>query len=398
MTGTSRQLSLLLPVGATPKARLVYVDWLRLFAVAGVFVIHVCEVFNPWDEWHITNQPRSRVLGEVVVLMAPWIMPLFMLLAGVGAWFSLAGRSNRRYLAERVTRVLLPLVVGTLLLVPVQVWLERRWRGQFSGSLLAFYPHFFDGIYPRGNLSWHHLWFLAHLFAYSIIALPLFRYLHSSRGHGPLLWLARFTGGPGGLLWLGLPLLLERTLLWGMFPERHMLGSDWSNHALLFVAYVYGFILAGEPWLGRQIDEQWPRALAAGIASTASLVILTWLDVVPFRLPAAYSPPYLAFWMLYAIGAWSWMVAILGIGRHILRAENGLLRYGRDIGYGWYLIHQPMIVAVAYFVVPWHTNVATKVAVLFTASLVGTLLLSELLRRVKPLRVVFGIRQGARSV
>ncbi|HVZ78585.1 MAG TPA: hypothetical protein VG818_11445 [Gemmatimonadaceae bacterium] len=52
-------------------ARLAYVDWLRLWAMCGVFVIHVCEVFNPWDEWHITNAARSNVLGEVVVLMAP---------------------------------------------------------------------------------------------------------------------------------------------------------------------------------------------------------------------------------------------------------------------------------------------------------------------------------------
>ena len=375
-----------------PNARLTYVDWLRVLAVGGVFLIHVCEVFNPWDEWHITNEVRSRVLGEVVVLMAPWLMPLLMLLAGVSAWFSLMSRTNGRYLLERITRVLVPLVLGTLLLVPVQVWLERRWRGQFHGSLLAFYPRFFEGIYPRGNLSWHHLWFLAHLFAYSIIALPLFRYLSSSRGHHRLRWLARISGGPGGLFWLSLPLLLERSLLWGLFPERHMLGSDWSNHALLFIAYVYGFILAGEPWLGARIDAEWPRALVAGVASTSSLVILTWMDIVPFRLPAAYSVPYLAFWTLYAIGAWSWMVAVLGVARRLLRAEDAALRYGREIGYGWYLAHQPVIVAVAVLVVPWHASVPAKAGILLAVSFAGTLGITELLRRVQPLGLALGMR------
>lgn len=380
------------PIARDSRERLTYVDWLRVLAVAGVFVIHVCEVFNPWDEWHITNEPRSRVLGEIVVLMAPWIMPLFMLLAGVSAWFSLTRRSNTQYLLERVTRVLVPLVAGTLLLVPVQVWLERRWRGQFNGSLLAFYPHFFQGIYPRGNFSWHHLWFLAHLFAYSVVALPLFRYLSSGEGRHLLRWLARLSGGPGGLFWLVLPLLLERSLLWGIFPERHMLGSDWSNHAMLFVAYVYGFILAGEPWLGTRIDAEWPRALAAGIASTLGLVMLTWMDVVPFRLPEAYSLPYLAFWALYAIGAWSWMVAILGLARRFLRSSDGALRYGREIGYGWYLAHQPVIVAIAFLVVAWRAAVATKFGVLFGVSLVATLGVAELFRRVTPLRVALGMQ------
>src|SRR5205814_135948 len=128
------------------RQRIAYVDWLRALALAGVFAIHVCEVFNPWDEWHISNAERSRVLGEIAVLMAPWIMPLFILLAGLSAWYSLSHRSNATYVAQRVSRVLVPLVVGTLLLVPPQVYLERRLRGQFLGSFLAFLPHFFDGI------------------------------------------------------------------------------------------------------------------------------------------------------------------------------------------------------------------------------------------------------------
>ena len=66
---------------ATP--RLAYVDNLRVLLVGGVFLIHVCEVFNPWDDWHIQNDQRSRLVGEVAVWMAPWIMPLIMLLAGV---------------------------------------------------------------------------------------------------------------------------------------------------------------------------------------------------------------------------------------------------------------------------------------------------------------------------
>ena len=101
--------------------RLLYVDSLRVYGVLLVLVIHVGEVFNPWDEWHITNAQRSGVVGEVVVFMAPWIMPLMMLLAGVSTWYSLRRRGNGEYLRERTVRVLLPLVAGTLLLVPPQV-------------------------------------------------------------------------------------------------------------------------------------------------------------------------------------------------------------------------------------------------------------------------------------
>ncbi|HET7188272.1 MAG TPA: acyltransferase, partial [Gemmatimonadaceae bacterium] len=286
-------------VGEVPRdrdRRLLYVDSMRVYGVLLVLVIHVAEVFNPWDEWHISNAQRSGIVGEVVVLMAPWIMPLMMLLAGVSTWYSLRRRGNGHYLRERTVRVFLPLVVGTLLLVPPQVYLERRMRGQFAGSFVEFYPHFFVGVYPTGNLSWHHLWFLAHLYGYSILALPLFRYLQHARGSRALRTAARVSAGPAGLLWLALPLVVERSLLWGLFPERHVLTSDWSNHALLFVAYVYGFVLAGTPWLGTVIDAQWSRALVAATIGSVAIMTGAWVGLLPARLPPPYSLAYLAFW------------------------------------------------------------------------------------------------------
>ena len=379
------------PVARLTSGRLLYVDWLRLLALGGVFVIHVCSVFDPWDEWHITNLERSRVAGELIAVMAPWIMPLFMLLAGVSAWHSLAHRDNRTYVRERAMRLLIPLIVGTLLLVPPQVYLERRLRGQFSGSFWEFYPHFFQGIYPRGNLSWHHLWFLAHLFAYSLVALPLFRYWESARGRSQLQRIARICGGRAGLLWLALPLVLERHVLWWMFRERHMLTSDWSNHALLFVAYVYGFVLAGEPALGAAIDRQWRGALATACLTSALFMLGLWLGILPNRLPEPYAPGYLAFWTLYAIGAWAAMVAVLGAARYWLTRERSVLGYARSVGYGWYIVHQPIIVAAAYVVVRSDMTVPIKFLTLFIVSLAGTLASADLLRRVPLTRRVFGL-------
>lgn len=346
-----------------------------------MFLAHVSEIFNPWDEWHIANAERNRVVGEIAVLVAPWAMPIVMLLAGVSAWYSLRSRGNAAYIRERAVRLLVPLAVGVLVLVPPQVYLERRLRGQFTGSFLAFYPHFFEGLYPNGNLSWHHLWFLAHLFAYSLIALPLFRFWQRSGDSRTMRWAARVCGAPGGILWLAVPLILERNLLWGLFPERHMLSSDWSNHALLFVAYVYGFLLAGSPWLGRAIDAQWPRALLVGVVGTSVLVVGTWQGVVPARLPRQYSLWYLAFWTLYGVCAWAWMVGVLGIGRRWLNTDSPLLRYGRRSGFTVYLLHQPAIIAVAFLVVQWHASVPVKFAAIVVASIALTVIGTEALNQ-----------------
>jgi glucan biosynthesis protein C len=379
--------------GRPREERLLYVDQLRVIAVAGVFLIHVCEVFNPFDEWHIANAERSRLAGEVTVIMAPWVMPLFMLLAGVSAWYSLRRRTNSGYLRERVLRVLLPLAIGTLVLVPPQVYLERRLRGQFDGSFWQFLPHFFDGIYPRGNLSWHHLWFLGHLFAYSLLALPLFRYLQRPAGVAQLRRIARVCGGPAGLVWLALPLILERQLLWGLFPERHMLTSDWSNHALLFVAYVYGFVLAGEVRLGEAIDRQWSGALVLALASSVLLIAGTWVGQLPQHVPPPYTLAYLTLWTLYALAAWAWMVAMLGIGRRWLSHDNSLVRYSRGLGYSWYIVHQPVIIVVAFVVVQTRASIGVKFSVLLVLSLAGTLVAAELLHRLPLIGRIVGAKE-----
>jgi glucan biosynthesis protein C len=371
--------------------RLYYVDAIRLLAIGLVLLAHVAEVFNPWDEWHVANVERSRMAGEIAVFVAPWVMPIVMLLAGVSAWYSLRRRGNATYIRERAVRLLVPLVVGTLVLVPPQVYLERRLHGEFTGSFVAFYPHFFQGIYPHGNLSWHHLWFLAHLFAYSVIALPLFRYLQRQGGSRAMAWAARVCGAPGGILWLAAPLILERNALWGLFPERHMLTSDWSNHALLFVAYVYGFILAGTPWLGREIDAQWRRVLVVGAIGTALIGSAAWYGILPWRLPPPYSLKYLAFWTLYAVCAWAWMVGVLGAARRFVTGDSSMLRYGRSVGYGLYIVHQPIVVAIAFVVVQWNAPTSVKFVAVLAGSLAGTLLCAEVLSRIPVARGLLGI-------
>ena len=77
----------------TNHERLAHVDGLRILALEGVFLVHVGVVFNPYAPWHIQDAVRPAMIGQLVAFLAPWVMPLFMLLAGVSAWYSLRRRS-----------------------------------------------------------------------------------------------------------------------------------------------------------------------------------------------------------------------------------------------------------------------------------------------------------------
>ena len=183
---------------------------------------------------------------------------------------------------------------------------------------------------------------------------------------------------------------LERQLLWGLVPERHMLAADWSNHALPFVAYVYGCILAGGTWLGADIDAQWRYALGIGVGMSVAMVVGTWIGFIPGRIPPPYTGRYLLFWTVYAVGAWAWMVAALGVARRWLTHDTPPLRYAHTMSYVWYLVHQPIIIDAAYVVVRCETGVPQKLAALLAISLPATLVLSELLRHVPVLGRALG--------
>jgi peptidoglycan/LPS O-acetylase OafA/YrhL len=102
--------------------------------------------------------------------------------------------------------------------------------------------------------------------------------------------------------------------------------------------------------------------------------------------------------MLANVFTWTWLLVFLGFGRHYLSYSNRLLAWARDASYPVYILHQTVIIVIAYFVVrqPWAPW--TKYWVVLGATVLGCVLMYQyLLRRVALLRVAFGIKQHQRD-
>ena len=172
---------------AKKSERLYYLDWLRVLLIFGVFLFHILSPFAPLAPWHIKNAEQSIAAMAILRLFDPWGIPLFFLVSGAATMFALRRRSNRQYISERVNRLLIPFIVGSLLLTPFQKYLESLHRESFQGSFLSFIPELLKQSFSGNLLSpltfsrWGlHLWFLGFLFAFSLLALPVFRWLEGS--------------------------------------------------------------------------------------------------------------------------------------------------------------------------------------------------------------------------
>jgi hypothetical protein len=370
-----------------------------------IFVYHSAAPFHPWFDWHIRSLQKSELLGAFSAAGYSWPMPLFMLLAGAATWFALRKRTYRQYLWERFTRLFLPFLVGMIILIPPQVYFERVQRFQFRGSFLEYLPHAFEGgPYPQGNISAGQLWFLIYLFAYSLLMLPLFRFLRGATGRRWISRLAAFCQRRGALFVLSVPLIIGHVALGWRFPETHNPINDWMFHWVLLWVFLFGYILFSDQRFQQAIDRDWLIALAVAVATSVGMLLLLRSN------PSLVIEAVLGFgspWMLgtlkgkllYALGStlirlntWAWLLLILALSRKFLNFTNAFLRYAGHASGTVYVFHQTVIIAVAFYVLKWKTGMTAKFLVIFTVSLAVTMLLYELARRWVVTRLLFGLK------
>ncbi len=378
------------------SVRLYYLDWLRVLATLGVFLFHASNVFSGVG-FEIANAESSDLILLIQVFFFPWGMPLFFLVAGAASWFALRRRSASQFTRERTFRVLVPFLTGTILLGPIQLylsWLHRTQTGVFDGTLLDFTKVRLAYPFPKilGAIGYH-MWFLGFLFFFSLLALPLFIWLKGEAGRRLVSRLARLCERRGGILLFILPLAVIRLGLQPFFPQL----QSWADFFYFGAFFVLGYLVFADERFSRAIRRDWPIMLTVGIAAFLAGVAISMataeLDIegVP-RTPLDY-----VWWAIFTVCGWCWTAFMLFIGMRYLDQDSRALRYGQVTLLPFFLLHQPAILAIAYFVVQWEAAIAIKMLVVVLGAFVVSIGLTELvIKRVGILRLLFGMKAPSR--
>ncbi len=366
-------------------------DWLRVLAVLLLIYFHTAAVFYQGDlgEFYIQTARSSQKMNVFVQFVHQWHMPLFFLISGAGTWFALSHRSTQQYVRERCQRLFIPFVFGTLVLVPPQVYLRLLSHSAYKQSYWRFYPEFFNGIRPHGNFEWGHLWFLIYLFTFSLLALPLLLHL---RKPDALLrsTLADWVEKPGVVLLMALPLAAIEGLLRARWIGFQNLYDDWANVGLYLLYFVYGYLIGSEARWRVAIDQHLGIASALALLCMGLFLGLGQTDLIPGR---AYSASYMLYQCFRGCNTWFWVLMWLGLGRKFLNFNSKLLSYLSEAAYPVYLLHQTVLVTIAFYIVRWNVGVMTKFWMISTASLVVTIALYEvLIRRFNIPRFLLGLK------
>jgi glucans biosynthesis protein C len=355
-------------------------DALRVLAVLLLIPFHSARVFDIFDPFYVKHPETSDGLSwAVVAFLNPWHMPLLFVLAGAATWLALGHRGAGAYLGERTRRLLVPFLFGLLVVVPPQTWLASRFRGD-QGSVGSYLADYWT---VEGDLSGYtgsftpgHLWFIGFLFVFSVVALPLF---------------TRWRGRRLRARWLlvAMPAVL---LAANELPAPNDGPQNPFYSLALFVA---GYLLLADEEAERAVHRHW-RPLLAAAAATMATVLLVWRSGVEDGW-ADGSPLDVGFALLEQANTWIWVLAMLGAGRALLSRPLPGLGYASEASFPFYVLHQTVIVAVAYVVVGWELAVWPSFTVVALAGFALSLAAYEVLvRRTGPTRFLFGMRPRRR--
>ena len=345
-----------------------YIDNLRNFTILLLFPVHTFMIWNDFGSRFYIWQGENKVLSTLIVLVNPWFMPLLFVLAGMSARYALEKRTCKEFAAQRVWKLFIPFAGGMLFLVPFQALYARKFFGGYEGSLPDHWKYFFmhltdfsgyDGAFTPG-----HLWFILFLLLISMITLPLFHFLPYGRtadrvGKMPA----------AGLLLLVIP-------IWLMYYLGNFGGFSIGKNLALYLA---GYYVLSNDLVMEKLERniRWLAALC-GIGTITSVVLY-------YRL--SY---YGDLWVNF-IG-WLSILVLLVAAKRFLNKKTGFTRYFNQASYPVYILHQSILVSLAYYVVRISDVLAAQVFCICIGSFLATMLVYCLARRLPVVRGLVGIK------
>ena len=389
-----------------PAARLYFLDWVRILAFFVLIAYHIGMYYVSWD-WHVKSPFASDTPEPFMMLSSPWRLTLLFFVAGAASRFLVGRLGTAAFLRRRSLRLLVPLLFGMAVIVPPQPYfevVEKLGYGDGFGAFMRLYYSAYGGFCREDCLvlpTWNHLWFVAYLWVYTMLLGLLAALLPSARIDALAARAGRLLTGWKLLLLPAALLGLVRILLVEGFPSTHGLVDDWYNHAAYFLPFLLGALMARSPRFWEQMTAQrWP-ALGLALAGWAGVVL--W-NATPDDAPgAAIMMRFLPLIRcVYALCAWSAIVAACGFARCHLDADGPARRYLTEAVFPVYIAHQTLIVVLAHAFKPLRLAPGLEALLLAVLTIAGCFALFEAVRRLRFLRPLFGLAPlpapgGARS-
>ncbi|MBV9881612.1 MAG: acyltransferase family protein [Sphingomonadaceae bacterium] len=372
-----------------PPSRHYGLDWLRIHAFLLLILYHAGLAFAP-GPW-VIKLAEVEWPAYPMLFLSSWRLALPFVIAGYASRTMLARLGDvPSFVRERTQRLLLPLLFAMAVLIPPQTWVrlrEAHYGHDYSYFLAhdGFSFHRFHGVTMP---AWEHLWFLFYLWTFTMALLAAAAYappgLRAWAAATPS-WLAKGSR----LLWAPLAYFAAaRVGIVFTLGEAHGLFNDWLSDFVYLPCFLFGYALAGTPGLWPAIARLWRPALAVALASFAVMA------AVEIAYPGESHPSHLAMAVdRAAMGAmlWSMTLVMLHLAGTLLNRDHRWRRPLAEAVFPAYIVHQTIIVLVAWWLQPLALPPGPAFAIVVVATAAGCWLFWRLGRAAGSLRPLLGL-------
>lgn len=331
--------------GPIANQRIAGFDAVRAFAVIGVVLLHACTPYAVYPMpglcWPVRDVP-SMPVDVVMWSIELFIMPLFLVLAGILAAQTLVRRGAGELVRGRANRLLKPLAFGMLVVMPADlyVWL-CGWVAEGLIEPVKLRSLKFEHGIDRDLWGLSHLWFLQYTFTYVVIA---------AVGAGLHARMPRWPGGwptnrmvATALVALGFAaVLLRPEVVWGFQHAFLPVPTKW----LFCGSFFFGGLMLSV------VDPELNRLRTATLRWLVPVALLLAFTVTLGRwhlaqLQAGVPQPGLASEVGLAastvVSGWAVTCSVLGIAIRYVQRVPRSIAYLSAASFWIYLVHHPLV-------------------------------------------------------
>ena len=338
-------------------SRLHALDAVRGFALLLGVAFHASLSFMPgWPPgiWSIVDNSPSQFLSDAGFVSHIFRMSLFFFIAGFFGRLLFHKLGARGFWSNRAKRILVPLIVGWVILLPAIFFVWNMGMTKMFGGTPPAPPQPPPGWFPLT-----HLWFLYELLLLYVAVIALRALVVHFDGAQKLrnlidalvvnsirMRIAVFTLGipvagalmtlPFWFYWQGIP--TPDSSLIPQVPATVGFGT----------AFIFGWLVNRSTTALDAITRGWFVHLALGIVATGWL--LHTMHATPMAQPGLTKT---LFALVFGVAVWGWVLGLTGAALRFLSNYSATRRYIADASYWIYLAHLPVVAALAVWVGRW---------------------------------------------
>ncbi|MEQ9363585.1 MAG: acyltransferase family protein [Leptospirales bacterium] len=355
--------------------RKYYLDWIKVLAILLLVPAHAARVFD-YLPFYIKD--GRHLWAELLIrFVDAWFMPLFFVIGGMAACYSIEKRGAAKFRSERARRLLVPLGFALISTLPLLGYVAYRFSNPEAGAnFWTYLPRFFSFDASQlqgytGTFSVAHLWYLLYVYVFSMVSGPIFRRLGAGRMPG----LAKRA-----------PLFFTAICV----TAAKLTLLPYPNPVYFLVFFWLGYALGAErPELDvfRQVRDR-----PAIVCSAAILLMAILFAARVYYLPDfGPFPVYLALQPIYTVNALLWVLLILHYGAKIFTYSNAILRYLSEASLYIYITHMTVAMFIASALADRCPAWLSFLLITLATFAVILPAYELLVRRINALRFVFGL-------